>query len=61
MHLREPDNHGVVDDAQIGAGRRGFLMFLCQEASRVREVMADQGLEDVRFRFDFEGTKVILP
>jgi hypothetical protein len=36
-------------------------MFLCQEGARVREVMADQGLEEVRFRFDFEGTKVLLP
>jgi hypothetical protein len=26
----------------------------------VRQAMADAGLEEVRFRFDFEGTKVVL-
>ena len=35
-------------------------MFLCEEWARVRDVMAKEGLEDVRFRFDFEGTKVII-
>lgn len=35
-------------------------MFLCRERARVREAMAEEGLEEVRFRFDFEGTKVIL-
>jgi D-glycero-alpha-D-manno-heptose-7-phosphate kinase len=44
----------------IGAGGGGYLMFLCEERSRVRQVMADQGLEEVRFRFDFEGTKVVI-
>ena len=44
----------------IGAGGGGFLMFLCQERARVRQAMAEAGLEEVRFRFDFEGTKVIF-
>ena len=35
-------------------------MFLCDERSRVRQVMAEEGLEEVRFRFDFEGTKVVI-
>jgi D-glycero-alpha-D-manno-heptose-7-phosphate kinase len=53
--------NGALGGKLIGAGGGGFLMFLCLEGSRVREVMADQGLEEVRFRFDFEGTKVLLP
>jgi D-glycero-alpha-D-manno-heptose-7-phosphate kinase len=52
--------NGAVGGKLIGAGGGGFLMFLCQEGSRVRQVMAEQGLEEIRFRFDFEGTKVIL-
>jgi D-glycero-alpha-D-manno-heptose-7-phosphate kinase len=52
--------NGAVGGKLIGAGGGGFLMFLCQEGSRVRQVMADEGLEEIRFRFDFEGTKVIL-
>ena len=43
-----------------GSGGGGFLMFLCQEGSRVRQLMAEEGLEEVRFRFDFEGTKVVF-
>jgi D-glycero-alpha-D-manno-heptose-7-phosphate kinase len=51
---------GALGGKLIGAGGGGFLMFLCQEGSRVRQVMAQEGLEEVRFRFDFEGTKVVL-
>ena len=35
-------------------------MFLCEERARLRQVLTEEGLEEVRFRFDFEGTKVIL-
>jgi D-glycero-alpha-D-manno-heptose-7-phosphate kinase len=52
--------NGALGGKLIGAGGGGFLMFLCREGSRVRQVMTDEGLEEVRFRFDFEGTKVIL-
>jgi D-glycero-alpha-D-manno-heptose-7-phosphate kinase len=51
--------NGAIGGKLIGAGGGGFLMFLCEERSRVRQVMAEQGLEEVRFRFDFEGTKVV--
>lgn len=52
--------NGAIGGKLIGAGGGGFLMFLCDERSRVRQVMAEQGLEEVRFRFDFEGTKVVI-
>jgi D-glycero-alpha-D-manno-heptose-7-phosphate kinase len=52
--------NGALGGKLIGAGGGGFLMFLCEERSRVREVMAEEGLEEVRFRFDFEGTKVMI-
>ena len=35
-------------------------MFYCEERSRLRQTMATAGLEEVRFRFDFEGTKVLI-
>jgi D-glycero-alpha-D-manno-heptose-7-phosphate kinase len=53
-------NNGALGGKLIGAGGGGFLMFLCQEGAQVRQVMADEGLEEVRFRFDFEGTKVVF-
>jgi len=53
-------HNGAIGGKLIGAGGGGFLMFLCQDGAKVRQVMADQGLEEVRFRFDFEGTKVVF-
>jgi D-glycero-alpha-D-manno-heptose-7-phosphate kinase len=52
--------NGALGGKLIGAGGGGFLMFLCQEGASVRQVMAEEGLEEVRFRFDFEGTKVVF-
>jgi D-glycero-alpha-D-manno-heptose-7-phosphate kinase len=51
---------GALGGKVIGAGGGGFLMFLCQERAHVREAMEQEGLEEVRFRFDFEGTKVMF-
>jgi D-glycero-alpha-D-manno-heptose-7-phosphate kinase len=52
--------HGAIGGKLIGAGGGGFLMFLCQERARLRQVLAEEGLQEVRFRFDFEGTKVVI-
>ncbi|NLW36793.1 MAG: galactokinase, partial [Syntrophorhabdus aromaticivorans] len=38
----------------------GFLMFYAADRNRLRRVMRAEGLEEVRFGFDFEGTKVVL-
>ena len=52
--------NGAIGGKLIGAGGGGFLMFLCEERARVGQVLAEEGLEEVRFRFDFEGTKVMI-
>jgi D-glycero-alpha-D-manno-heptose-7-phosphate kinase len=52
--------NGALGGKLIGAGGGGFLMFLCEERARVRQLMAEEGLEEVRFRFDFEGTKAVI-
>ena len=44
----------------MGAGGGGFLMFYAEEHQRLRAAMSKAGLEEVRFRFDFEGTKVLF-
>jgi D-glycero-alpha-D-manno-heptose-7-phosphate kinase len=44
----------------VGAGGGGFLMFYASDRGKLRQAMSDAGLEEVRFRFDFEGTKVVL-
>ena len=51
---------GAVGGKLVGAGGGGFLMFYAGDRNKLRHAMAHAGLEEVRFRFDFEGTKVIL-
>jgi D-glycero-alpha-D-manno-heptose-7-phosphate kinase len=51
--------HGAVGGKLIGAGGGGFLMFYAQDKMRLRKAMREAGLQEVRFRFDFEGTTVV--
>ncbi len=52
--------NGAVGGKLIGAGGGGFLLFLCQDKEKLRSTMKGVGLKEVRFRFDFEGTKRIV-
>ena len=52
--------NGAIGGKLVGAGGGGFLMFYTEDPSKLRHAMAGVGLSEVRFRFDFEGTKVIL-
>jgi D-glycero-alpha-D-manno-heptose-7-phosphate kinase len=52
--------HGALGGKLIGAGGGGFLMFYTEERTRLRKAMAEKGLQEVRFRFDFDGTKVLV-
>jgi D-glycero-alpha-D-manno-heptose-7-phosphate kinase len=51
---------GAVGGKLVGAGGGGFLLFYAEERKRLRKAMLEAGLDEVRFRFDFEGTKVLL-
>jgi D-glycero-alpha-D-manno-heptose-7-phosphate kinase len=44
----------------IGAGGGGFLLFYAANKARLRHIMAQTSLREVRFRFDFEGTKLVI-
>ena len=52
--------NGAIGGKLVGAGGGGFLLFCTDEPRRLRNAMATAGLEEVRFRFDFEGTKVLF-
>lgn len=52
--------NGALGGKLVGAGGGGFLMFYAEDRNRLRHAMARAGLEEVRFRFDFEGTKVMI-
>jgi D-glycero-alpha-D-manno-heptose-7-phosphate kinase len=62
-HINEWYEHAMANGALggklIGAGGGGFLMFYAGDKRRLRHAMREKGLQEVRFRFDFEGTKVV--
>ena len=51
---------GAAGGKLIGAGGGGFLMFYAADKARLRHAMRGTGLKEVRFRFDFEGTKLLI-
>jgi D-glycero-alpha-D-manno-heptose-7-phosphate kinase len=51
--------NGALGGKLIGAGGGGFLMFYAGNKKMLRHAMREKGLQEVRFRFDFEGTKVV--
>ncbi len=51
--------NGALGGKLIGAGGGGFLMFYAEDKARLRRAMSETGLREVRFRFDFEGTRVV--
>ncbi len=51
--------NGALGGKLIGAGGGGFLMFYAHDKTRLRRALSATGLREVRFRFDFEGTKVV--
>jgi D-glycero-alpha-D-manno-heptose-7-phosphate kinase len=52
--------NGAVGGKLVGAGGGGFLLFYANDRNKLRHAMAAAGLEEVRFAFDFEGTKVLF-
>jgi len=52
--------NGAVGGKLVGAGGGGFLMFYASDRSKLRAAMNKYNLEEVRFSFDYEGTKIIL-
>jgi D-glycero-alpha-D-manno-heptose-7-phosphate kinase len=51
--------NGALGGKLIGAGGGGFLMFYSEDKTKLRHAMTQAGLKEVRFRFDFEGTKLV--
>jgi D-glycero-alpha-D-manno-heptose-7-phosphate kinase len=51
--------NGAIGGKLIGAGGGGFLMFYTEDKTRLRRVMREAGLREVRMRFDFEGASIV--
>jgi D-glycero-alpha-D-manno-heptose-7-phosphate kinase len=64
QHINDWYDHAMANGALggklIGAGGGGFLMFYTEDKARLRHAMREKGLTEVRFRFDFEGTKIVV-
>jgi D-glycero-alpha-D-manno-heptose-7-phosphate kinase len=53
--------NGAIGGKISGAGGGGFLMLYCEEnKSRLRQAMHATGLRELKFRFDYEGSKVVF-
>ncbi|MDR3607833.1 MAG: galactokinase [Oligoflexia bacterium] len=50
---------GALGGKLIGAGGGGFLMFYAHDRAALRRAMAKEGLIEVRFAFDHEGSMVV--
>jgi D-glycero-alpha-D-manno-heptose-7-phosphate kinase len=52
--------NGALGGKLIGAGGGGFLLFYAEDQKALRAAMAAEGLTEVRFGFDFDGSTVIV-
>lgn len=51
---------GALGGKLVGAGAGGFLLFFSREPRRLRAAMAAEGLSEVRFNFDIDGSVVLV-
>jgi len=52
--------NGALGGKLVGAGGGGFLLFYATQHAALRSAMLKAGLQELRFRFDFEGTRVLV-
>jgi D-glycero-alpha-D-manno-heptose-7-phosphate kinase len=55
-------DNGALGGKLIGAGGGGFFLFYCSNSHKgqLREAMAEEGLRELPFDFDFGGAKVVV-
>jgi D-glycero-alpha-D-manno-heptose-7-phosphate kinase len=51
---------GGLGGKLVGAGSGGFLLFYAKDIDSLRSAMAAQGLSEVRFLFDFDGSVLLV-
>lgn len=51
---------GATGGKLVGAGGSGFFLFHTSDRRRLRATMAEAGLTEMDFSFDFDGSKVLL-
>jgi D-glycero-alpha-D-manno-heptose-7-phosphate kinase len=54
-------HNGAIGGKIAGAGGGGFLMLYCEgNKAQLRDALRAAGLRELKFRFDFEGSKVVF-
>jgi D-glycero-alpha-D-manno-heptose-7-phosphate kinase len=54
---------GAMGGKIIGAGGGGYLLFYASDAEKrqgIRQAMLREGLEELKYRFDFNGSAVLV-
>ena len=51
--------NGAIGGKLVGAGGGGFLMFYANDKTSLRKKMLNLKVEELKFKFDTEGTKII--
>jgi len=51
--------NGAAGGKVIGAGGGGFFMFVADDPTRLRKAFAEEGLRELVFNFDFDGTRIL--
>jgi len=63
-HINESYDHamrnGALGGKLVGAGGGGFLLFYTHERAKLRRAMAEIGLEEMDFAFDYDGSIVMV-
>jgi len=52
--------NGALGGKLVGAGGGGFLMFYADDPSALRTAMTREGLQELRFSFDHDGSTVMV-
>ena len=52
-------NNGALGGKLVGAGGGGFLMFYAKNPNELRQRLSKYRVNELKFIFDEEGTKVI--
>lgn len=54
--------NGALGGKILGAGGGGFMLYYCpkEKQKKLTEAMSEKGLRRMRFKFDFDGSKVMV-
>ena len=52
--------NGAIGGKLVGAGGGGFLLFYAKDKNKLVKTMAKEGIEELRFNFDFNGVTRII-